>query len=144
MKGMGELHLDILIDRLKREFKVEANIGAPQVAYRETVSHEAEHRLHPQEAVGRVGPVRPRQADHQPTEPGEGYSFESRIVGGSVPKEYIPGVEKGIVRPWIRGPLAGFPVIDFKVALVDGAYPRCRLLGARLRDRGAVPRCARG
>ncbi|MBL4540823.1 MAG: elongation factor G [Rhodobacteraceae bacterium] len=122
MKGMGELHLDILIDRLKREFKVEANIGAPQVAYRETVSHEAEIDYTHKKQSGGSGQFARVKLIITPTEPGEGYSFESRIVGGSVPKEYVPGVEKGIVSVMDSGPLAGFPVIDFKVALVDGAY----------------------
>jgi elongation factor G len=122
MKGMGELHLDILVDRLKREFKVEANIGAPQVAYRETVSREAEIDYTHKKQSGGSGQFARIKMVVSPTEPGEGYSFESRIVGGSVPKEYIPGVEKGIHSVMDSGPLAGFPVIDFKVALIDGAY----------------------
>ena len=122
MKGMGELHLDILVDRLKREFKVEANIGAPQVAYRETVSREAEVDYTHKKQSGGSGQFARIKLVISPTEPGEGYSFESRIVGGSVPKEYVPGVEKGIKSVMDSGPLAGFPVIDFKVALVDGAY----------------------
>ncbi len=122
MKGMGELHLDILVDRLKREFKVEANIGAPQVAYRETISHEAEIDYTHKKQSGGSGQFARVKMVITPTEPGEGYSFESRIVGGSVPKEYIPGVEKGIDSVMDSGPLAGFPVIDFKVALIDGAY----------------------
>jgi elongation factor G len=121
MKGMGELHLDILIDRLKREFKVEANIGAPQVAYRETVSREAEIDYTHKKQSGGSGQFARIKLVISPTEIGEGYSFESRIVGGSVPKEYIPGVEKGIKSVMDSGPLAGFPVIDFKVALIDGA-----------------------
>ena len=122
MKGMGELHLDILIDRLKREFKVEANIGAPQVAYRETIGHEAEIDYTHKKQSGGSGQFARIKMVITPTEPGEGYSFESKIVGGSVPKEYIPGVEKGIKSVMDSGPLAGFPVIDFKVALIDGAY----------------------
>jgi elongation factor G len=122
MKGMGELHLDILVDRLKREFKVEANIGAPQVAYRETISHEAEIDYTHKKQSGGSGQFGRVKLVITPTEPGEGYSFESKIVGGSVPKEYIPGVEKGILSVMDSGPLAGFPVIDFKVALIDGAY----------------------
>ncbi|MEM1345431.1 MAG: elongation factor G [Pseudomonadota bacterium] len=122
MKGMGELHLDILVDRLRREFKVEANIGQPQVAYRETISHNAEIDYTHKKQSGGSGQFARIKMEIQPTEPGEGYSFESRIVGGSVPKEYIPGVEKGIQSVLDSGPLAGFPVIDFKVALVDGAY----------------------
>ena len=122
MKGMGELHLDVLIDRLKREFKVEANIGAPQVAYRETISHEVEHTYTHKKQSGGSGQFAEVKMIIAPTEPGEGYSFESRIVGGAVPKEYVPGVEKGIRSVMDSGPLAGFPVIDFKVALVDGKY----------------------
>ena len=122
MKGMGELHLDILVDRLKREFKVEANIGAPQVAYRETVSREAEITYTHKKQSGGSGQFAEVKMIISPTEPGEGYSFESRIVGGSVPKEYIPGVEKGINSVMDSGPLAGFPVIDFKVALIDGKF----------------------
>jgi len=122
MKGMGELHLDILVDRLKREFKVEANIGAPQVAYRETIGHEIEHTYTHKKQSGGSGQFAEVKLIISPTEPGEGYSFESRIVGGSVPKEYIPGVEKGIKSVMDSGPLAGFPVIDFKVALVDGKF----------------------
>jgi len=122
MKGMGELHLDILIDRLKREFKVEANIGAPQVAYRETIGHEVEHTYTHKKQSGGSGQFGEVKMIISPTEPGEGYSFESRIVGGSIPKEYIPGVEKGINSVMDSGPLAGFPVIDFKVALIDGKF----------------------
>jgi elongation factor G len=122
MKGMGELHLDILVDRLKREFKVEANIGAPQVAYRETISHEIEHSYTHKKQSGGSGQFAEVKLVIQPTQPGEGYSFESKIVGGTVPKEYIPGVEKGIKSVMDSGPLAGFPVIDFKVALIDGKY----------------------
>ncbi len=122
MKGMGELHLDILVDRMKREFKVEANIGAPQVAYRETISHEVEHTYTHKKQSGGSGQFAEVKLVITPTEPGEGFSFESRIVGGAVPKEYIPGVEKGIRSVMDSGPLAGFPVIDFKVALIDGKF----------------------
>ena len=122
MKGMGELHLDILVDRLKREFKVEANIGAPQVAYRETISHEVEHTYTHKKQSGGSGQYAEVKLVITPTEPGEGYSFESKIVGGAVPKEYIPGVEKGIRSVMDSGPLAGFPVIDFKVSLIDGKF----------------------
>ncbi len=122
MKGMGELHLDILVDRLKREFKVEANIGAPQVAYRETISREVEHTYTHKKQSGGSGQFAEVKMIITPTEAGEGYSFESRIVGGAVPKEYVPGVEKGIQSVMDSGPLAGFPVIDFKVALIDGKF----------------------
>jgi elongation factor G len=122
MKGMGELHLDILVDRMRREFKVEANIGAPQVAYRETIGHEVEHTYTHKKQSGGSGQFGEVKMIISPTAPGEGFSFESRVVGGSVPKEYIPGVEKGIRSVMDNGPLAGFPVIDFKVALIDGKY----------------------
>ncbi|MCC5988061.1 MAG: elongation factor G [Pararhodobacter sp.] len=122
MKGMGELHLDILVDRMKREFKVEANIGAPQVAYRETISHLAEVDYTHKKQTGGSGQFARIKLVIEPTEPGEGYSFDNKIVGGVVPKEYIPGVEKGVKSVMDSGPLAGFPVIDFKVALIDGAY----------------------
>ena len=122
MRGMGELHLDILVDRMKREFKVEANIGAPQVAYRETIGHEVEHTYTHKKQSGGSGQYAEVKLLITPTEPGEGYSFESRIVGGAVPKEYIPGVEKGIKSVMDSGPLAGFPVIDFKVELLDGKF----------------------
>ena len=117
MKGMGELHLDILVDRMKREFKVEANIGAPQVAYRETIGHEVEHTYtHKKQSggSGQFGEVKLRSLRQSRA---KGYSFEAKIVGGAVPKEYIPGVEKGINSVMDSGPLAGFPVIDFKVQL---------------------------
>ena len=113
MRGMGELHLDILVDRMKREFKVEANIGAPQVAYRETISRETEHTYTHKKQSGGSGQFAEVKMVISPTEAGEGYSFESKIVGGAVPKEYIPGVEKGIKSVMDSGPLAGFPVIDF-------------------------------
>jgi elongation factor G len=122
MKGMGELHLDILVDRMKREFKVEANIGAPQVAYRETISHATEIDYTHKKQTGGTGQFARVKLEITPTEAGEGYSFESKIVGGAVPKEYIPGVEKGIKSVMDSGPLAGFPVIDFKVQLLDGAF----------------------
>jgi elongation factor G len=122
MKGMGELHLEILVDRMKREFKVEANVGAPQVAYRETISRAAEIDYTHKKQTGGSGQFARVKLAITPTEPGEGYSFESKVIGGAVPKEYIPGVEKGINSVMDSGPLAGFPVIDFKVALLDGAY----------------------
>ncbi len=121
MKGMGELHLDILVDRLKREFRVEANVGAPQVAYRETVSRAAEIDYTHKKQTGGAGQFARIKLEIIPAEPGEGYAFESAVVGGSVPKEYVPGVEKGIESIMGSGPLAGFPVIDFRVRLVDGA-----------------------
>jgi elongation factor G len=122
MKGMGELHLDILVDRMKREFKVEANIGAPQVAYRETIGHAVEHSYTHKKQSGGSGQFGEVKLSIMPTEPGEGFSFDAKVVGGSVPKEYIPGVEKGIRSVMDNGPLAGFPVIDFKVELLDGKF----------------------
>ena len=122
MKGMGELHLDILIDRMRREFKVEANVGAPQVAYRETISHMAEIDYTHKKQTGGAGQFARIKMVIEPMEPGEGFVFESMIVGGSIPKDYIPGVEKGVTSVMDSGPLAGFPVIDFRVKLIDGAY----------------------
>ncbi|MTI09232.1 elongation factor G [Curvivirga aplysinae] len=122
LAGMGELHLDILVDRLKREFKVEANIGQPQVAYRETISKPARVDYTHKKQSGGSGQYARIILEFTPNEPGEGYGFTSEIVGGSVPKEYIPGVEKGLESQMDNGILAGFPVIDFSVKLVDGAY----------------------
>ena len=122
MKGMGELHLDILVDRMKREFRVEANIGVPQVAYRETVSYAAEIDYTHKKQTGGAGQFARVKMIIEPQEAGEGYDFESMIVGGSIPKEYIPGVEKGIRSVLESGPLAGFPVIDLRVKLIDGAF----------------------
>jgi len=122
IKGMGELHLDIIVDRMKREFKVEANVGAPQVAYRESISkvHEIDY-THKKQSGGSGQYARVKMI-FEPSEPGEGFVFESKIVGGNVPKEYIPGVEKGLKSAIDTGVLAGFPVIDFKATLFDGAY----------------------
>ena len=122
ISGMGELHLDILVDRMKREFKVEANVGAPQVAYRETFSKEAEIDYTHKKQSGGAGQFARLKIVITPNQPGEGYNFTSEIVGGSIPKEYIPGVEKGIESVKETGALAGFPIIDFSVRLVDGAY----------------------
>ena len=122
ISGMGELHLDILVDRMKREFKVEANVGAPQVAYRETFSKEAEIDYTHKKQSGGAGQFARLKIIITPSQPGEGYNFTSEIVGGSIPKEYIPGVEKGIESVKETGALAGFPIIDFSVRLVDGAY----------------------
>jgi len=122
ISGMGELHLDILVDRMKREFKVEANVGAPQVAYRETFSKEAEIDYTHKKQSGGAGQFARLKIVITPNQPGEGYNFTSEIVGGSIPKEYIPGVEKGIESVKETGALAGFPIIDFSVRLIDGAY----------------------
>jgi len=120
--GMGELHLDIIVDRMKREFKVEANIGAPQVAYRETITKTAEVDYTHKKQSGGSGQFARIKLTIEPSEPNEGYVFESQIVGGSVPKEYIPGVTKGIESVMSSGPLAGFPMLDIKATLTDGAY----------------------
>jgi len=122
IKGMGELHLEIIVDRMKREFKVEANVGAPQVAYRETITKTAEVDYTHKKQSGGSGQFARIKLRFEPQEPGVPYSFESTIVGGSVPKEYIPGVEKGLLQASGTGIIAGFPVIDYKVTLFDGAY----------------------
>jgi elongation factor G len=119
--GMGELHLEIIVDRMKREFKVDANIGAPQVAYRETISKVTDIDYTHKKQTGGSGQFARVKITFEPVEPGEGFSFESAVVGGNVPKEFIPGVEKGIESARQSGVLAGFPVIDFKATLTDGA-----------------------
>ncbi len=122
IKGMGELHLDILVDRMKREFKVEANIGQPQVAYRETITKHADIDYTHKKQSGGSGQFARIKFRVVPLEPGEGYQFESKIVGGNIPKEYIPGVEKGLKTIREAGLLVGFPILDFKVELYDGAF----------------------
>ena len=122
LKGMGELHLDIKIDILKRTYKVEANIGAPQVAYRESLSRKAEIDYTHKKQTGGTGQFARIKLVFEPGEPGSGFVFESAIVGGAVPKEYIPGVEKGLTSAKENGLLAGFPLIDFKATLIDGAF----------------------
>ncbi len=120
MRGMGELHLDILVDRLKREFKVEANIGAPQVAYRETITKEVEVDYTHKKQSGGSGQFARVKIRFAPLAEG-GFAFSNSVVGGSVPKEYVPGVEKGITMAKETGTIAGFPVIDFEAELIDGA-----------------------
>jgi elongation factor G len=122
LKGMGELHLDIKVDILRRTYKVDANIGAPQVAYREKVSRRAEIDYTHKKQSGGSGQFARVKIVVEPNEPGAGFSFESKIIGGSVPKEYVPGVEKGLESVIGSGVLAGFPVVDIKVELIDGAY----------------------
>ncbi|MBA3813442.1 MAG: elongation factor G [Alphaproteobacteria bacterium] len=122
IKGMGELHLDIIVDRMRREFKVEANVGAPQVAYRETITKKAEVDYTHKKQTGGAGQFARIKLRFEPQEPGMGYTFVNSIVGGSVPKEYIPGVEKGLLQASATGVIAGFPMIDYKVTLYDGAY----------------------
>jgi len=122
LKGMGELHLDIKVDILRRTYKVDANIGAPQVAYRETLTKKFEIDYTHKKQTGGTGQFARVKFVVEPNEVGKGYMFESKIVGGAVPKEYIPGVEKGLESVMNSGPLAGFPVVDVKVQLIDGAY----------------------
>jgi elongation factor G len=122
IKGMGELHLEIIVDRMKREFKVEANVGAPQVAYRETITRRQEVDYTHKKQTGGSGQFARVKIVLEPQEQGAGFEFESKVVGGSVPKEYIPGVEKGVRSVLDNGVLAGFPMLDLKVSLIDGAY----------------------
>ncbi len=122
IKGMGELHLDIIVDRMKREFKVEANVGAPQVAYRETVSKRAEIDYTHKKQTGGSGQFARVKLVIEPNEQGKGFEFENKVVGGNVPKEYVPGVAKGVQSVIDAGVLAGFPILDTKVTLIDGAY----------------------
>ncbi len=121
LKGMGELHLDIKVDILKRTYKVDANIGAPQVAYREKITRLTTVDYTHKKQTGGSGQFARVKIQAEPTEPGTGFVFENKVVGGSVPKEFIPGVEKGLESMLGSGVLAGFPVVDLKVALVDGA-----------------------
>lgn len=122
MSGMGELHLDILVDRMKREFKVEANIGQPQVAYRETItkSVEAEHKY--QKQTGGRGQYGHVVINFEPNEAGKGFEFVNMIKGASIPNEYIPAVQKGLNEAFSRGIIAGYPVVDVKATLLDGTY----------------------
>jgi len=122
IKGMGELHLDIKVDILKRTYKVEANIGAPQVAYREKITRVVTHDYTHKKQTGGHGQFARIKIQVEPSEPGVGFEFENDVVGGSVPKEFIPAVEKGLESVLGSGVLAGFPVVDVKVTLVDGAY----------------------
>lgn len=122
LKGMGELHLDIKVDILKRTYKVDANIGAPQVAYREKITKPVTVDYTHKKQTGGTGQFARVKLVCEPNEPGKGFEFESKIIGGNVPKEYIPGVEKGLQSVLGAGILAGFPVVDLKVQLIDGAY----------------------
>lgn len=148
IKGMGELHLEIKVDILKREYKVDANVGAPQVAYRETITRAAEHDYTHKKQSGGAGQFARIKLAFEPLEPGSGFQFESKIVGGSVPKEYIPGVEKGLRLQMENGVLAGFPTIDFKATLIDGAYHDVDSsvlafeIAARAAFREGIPKCA--
>ena len=122
IKGMGELHLDIIVDRMKREFKVEADVGAPQVAYRETITSEADVDYTHKKQSGGAGQFARVKMTVKKGEPGCGLDFVNKVVGGNIPKEYIPGVQKGIESAMQNGVVAGYPVIDISVTLYDGAY----------------------
>jgi elongation factor G len=122
IKGMGELHLDILVDRMKREFKVEADVGAPQVAYRETITSEADVDYTHKKQSGGAGQFARVKMVVKKGEPGCGLEFINKVVGGNIPREYIPGVQKGIESAMHNGVVAGYPVIDISVTLYDGAY----------------------
>ena len=122
IKGMGELHLEILVDRMKREFKVEANVGAPQVAYRETISNSFDVDYTHKKQSGGAGQFARVKIKFEPGEAGSGYKFINQIKGGNIPTEHIPGVEKGLIAQQQTGVIAGFPCIDFQATLYDGAY----------------------
>jgi elongation factor G len=121
LKGMGELHLDVKVDILKRTHKVDVSVGAPQVAYRETITRETTVDYTHKKQTGGSGQFARIKIEVSPVPPGQGYSFDSKVVGGSVPREFIPGVEKGLASVLTSGVLAGFPVVDIQVKLVDGA-----------------------
>ena len=147
LKGMGELHLEIIVDRMKREFKVEANVGAPQVAYRETITKKMEVDFTHKKQSGGTGQFAKINLIIEPLPPGSGFVFESKIVGGAVPKEFVPGVEKGFESCLSNGVVAGFPTIDFKVSLIDGGYHDVdsSVLAFEIAARGAfregMPKC---
>ncbi len=122
ISGMGELHLEIIVDRMMREFGVQANVGKPQVAYRETITTSVEQRHRFIRQTGGKGMYGDVTLQLDPQEPGKGFEFENKIVGGSIPKEYIPAVEKGVEEAMKSGILAGYPVVDIRVQLVDGSY----------------------
>jgi elongation factor G len=122
IKGMGELHLEIIVDRMKREFKVDANVGAPQVAYRETITRASEIDYIHRKQTGGAGQFARVKIRFEPAPPGSGFVFENKVIGGTVPKEYVPGVEKGLKSAAENGVIAGFPMIDIKAELFDGAY----------------------
>jgi len=148
LKGMGELHLEIIVDRMKREFKVEANIGAPQVAYRESITKMATIDYTHKKQSGGAGQFAKVKIIFEPLETGKGFEFESKIFGGNVPKEYIPGVEKGLKQIKETGVLAGYPMIDFKATLIDGGYHDVDSsvlafeIAAKAAFREGIPQCA--
>jgi elongation factor G len=121
IRGMGELHLEIIVDRMKREFNVGANVGAPQVAYRESIGRAAKVDYTHKKQTGGSGQYARVKFEIEPLRAGEGVQFESKVVGGNVPKEFIPAVKKGVLSAAMTGVIAGFPIIDFQVTLVDGA-----------------------
>ena len=147
LKGMGELHLEIIVDRMKREFKVEANVGAPQVAYRETITQKRDVDYTHKKQSGGTGQYAKINLEIEPLPPGSGFVFESKIVGGAVPKEFVPGVQKGFESCLSNGVVAGFPTIDFKVTLVDGGYHDVDSsvlafeIAARAAFREGMPKC---
>jgi elongation factor G len=122
IKGMGELHLDILVDRMKREFKVEANVGAPQVAYRESLAKAVDVDYTHKKQSGGSGQFGRVKVSVAPGERGAGITFIDEIKGGNIPREYIPSVEKGMRESAENGHMIGFPIIDFEIKLTDGAY----------------------
>jgi elongation factor G len=122
ISGMGELHLEILVDRMKREFGVEANVGAPQVAYREAIRKSVEQEGKHAKQSGGKGQYGHVWIKMEPNEAGKGFEFVDAIKGGTVPREFIPAVEKGLIESLNNGVLAGFPVVDIKVTLFDGSY----------------------
>ena len=122
ISGMGELHLDIIVDRMRREFKVEANVGTPQVAYKETVLREAEGEEKYVKQTGIHGQYGHVVLSVRPLERGKGYEFVDSIVGGRIPREFIPAVDKGIKEALTRGVVAGYPLVDIQVELTDGSY----------------------
>jgi elongation factor G len=122
IKGMDEPQLEVAVDRIKREFKVEVNVGAPQVAYRETITCPADIDYTYKKQTGGSGQFARVKMHFEPSPPGSGFTFEIKVISGTVPKEYIPGVEKGVKGSLDSGVIAGFPVVDFKVELTDGAY----------------------
>jgi elongation factor G len=148
IKGMGELHLEIKVDILRREYKVDANIGAPQVAYRETITRQGEIDYTHKKQSGGAGQFARVKIVFEPLEPGSGFVFENKIVGGAVPKEYVPGVQKGLQSVMETGVVAGFPMIDFKATLIDGAYHDVDSsvlafeIAARAAFREGMPKCA--
>ncbi|MCX8505597.1 MAG: elongation factor G [Alphaproteobacteria bacterium] len=147
IKGMGELHLEIIVDRMKREFKVEANVGAPQVAYRETITKAAEIDYTHKKQTGGSGQFAKIKIRFEPGAENKGFEFVSAIVGGAVPREYIPGVEKGLESAKDTGVIAGFPMIDVKATLIDGAYHDVDSsalafeIAARAAFREGIPKC---